>query len=78
VAELESRVIVSLSPIGIFFNMRYNASSPPDSAKKYDFLEFKLMLAFLNSRTVGETSPEIIAKQVKRKKTTDISIAAPD
>jgi hypothetical protein len=26
---------------------------------------------------VGETSPEIIAKEMKRKKTTDISIAAP-
>src|SRR3989344_9531689 len=77
VTELESRVIVSLSEISILFSILYKASSPPDSDKKYDFLEFKFTLAFLYSRTVGPTRPEIIAKEIKRKNTTDISIAAP-
>ncbi|MEO5635259.1 MAG: hypothetical protein ABIS26_02685, partial [Candidatus Paceibacterota bacterium] len=39
--------------------------------------ERKKSFAVLNSLTVGDTSPEIIAKDIKRKKITDMSIAAP-
>ena len=66
------------SSIGWEVLSRKKASSAPDSDKNKLCLDLIKSLALLNWRTAGETKPEIIASEINKKNTTEMSIAAPD
>src|SRR3989344_4115554 len=77
VAEFSPKVMIFVDPTAMPVLRRKYVSSIAASEIKKLWRDFIKSLAILNSRTVPDTSPEIIAKEMKRKKTTDISIAAP-